>query len=127
MKRTYPVIIEGSETEGYSAWFPDVPGCVGADDTIEACYNDAVKALKFHLAGMVEDGDMAPLSSKLSAISDDDKKDIAALMLITINLPGKKQRCNLTIDSAVLAAIDNITNNRSAFVESAVVAALSKM
>ncbi len=55
MSRRYLVVIERSK-DGYSAYSPDVPGCVVVGDTpaeAEERYRDA---LEFHFAGLVADG-----------------------------------------------------------------------
>jgi predicted RNase H-like HicB family nuclease len=55
----YAVIVERSAT-GYSAYAPDVPGCVAAAET-EAEVTDLIReALEFHFGAMREDGDPIP-------------------------------------------------------------------
>jgi len=58
MKR-YAVIIEKGPTN-YGAYVPDLPGCVAVADTIEAVEKLIREAIKFHLEGMLEDGDPIP-------------------------------------------------------------------
>ncbi len=52
----YLVLIEGGPPTNYSAWSPDVLGCVATGQTIEDVKREMREALAFHLAGMVEDG-----------------------------------------------------------------------
>ena len=40
----------------YSAYIPDVPGCVATGKTPDEAREEIMKALKMHLAGLKEDG-----------------------------------------------------------------------
>ena len=53
--RKYLVIYEQS-ANGYSAYVPDLPGCVAADETKEGTEQLIYDAIQFHLEGMLEDG-----------------------------------------------------------------------
>lgn len=55
----YAIVIEPSAT-GYSAYAPDVPGCVAAGDTKEETANLMREALAFHLEGLLEEGASLP-------------------------------------------------------------------
>jgi predicted RNase H-like HicB family nuclease len=55
----YAVLFEKTET-GYSAYVPDLPGCVAAGATFEETADLMRKAIRMHLAGMREDGDPVP-------------------------------------------------------------------
>ncbi len=59
----YLVLIEGGPPSNYSAWSPDVPGCVATGDTLEEAERQMREALAFHLEGMAEDGDRLPQPS----------------------------------------------------------------
>ena len=126
MQKTYPVIIETDAEGGFSAYFPDLPGCVAAGDTIEDCFVDAQQALTLHLAGMVEDGDALPMATPLADVKAEPEVQVADILLVTAPVAGRKQRINMTMDSAVLAAIDAVTGNRSAFLEDAALAELRR-
>jgi predicted RNase H-like HicB family nuclease len=56
----YLVLIEGGPPSNYSAWSPDVPGCVATADTLEEAEREMRAAIAFHLEGLVEDGDAIP-------------------------------------------------------------------
>lgn len=56
----YAVILEKSRT-GYSAYVPDLPGCVAADATLEGTEKLIREAIDFHIEGMREDGDSIPV------------------------------------------------------------------
>ena len=49
-------LIEGGPPSNYSAWSPDLPGCVATGDTVEAAEQEMRRAIAFHLAGLAEDG-----------------------------------------------------------------------
>jgi predicted RNase H-like HicB family nuclease len=51
----YSIIIE-KVGNNYSAYFPDVPGCVATGDTINEVKDNLKKALETHLRGLMEDG-----------------------------------------------------------------------
>lgn len=52
----YLVLIEGGPPTNYSAWSPDVLGCVATGQTVEEVKSEMREALALHLEGMVEDG-----------------------------------------------------------------------
>lgn len=51
----YLVIIEKAD-ENYSAYIPDVPGCVATGKTMEETRAAIAEALELHLKGLLEDG-----------------------------------------------------------------------
>ena len=55
----YAVVIESAEGN-HSAYVPDLPGCVAVGDTIEETQAAIREAIRFHLAGLREDGDPIP-------------------------------------------------------------------
>lgn len=55
----YAVVIEWAETN-YSAYVPDLPGCVSVGDTLEEVTQNIREAIAFHLDGMREDGEPIP-------------------------------------------------------------------
>ena len=60
----YAVIIE-KETDSYGAYVPDLPGCVAVGETVEEVKILIQEAIKFHLEGMVEDGETIPQPSSM--------------------------------------------------------------
>ncbi|MBC7811977.1 MAG: type II toxin-antitoxin system HicB family antitoxin [Burkholderiales bacterium] len=55
----YAVIIESGETN-YSAYVPDLPGCVAVGDTIDETLREIQEAIRFHIDGLREDGIEVP-------------------------------------------------------------------
>lgn len=60
----YIAVIEKAENN-YSAYLPDVPGCVSTGDTVDETLQNIKEALEFHLETLQEDGDTLPLTSSL--------------------------------------------------------------
>jgi predicted RNase H-like HicB family nuclease len=53
-------VIEHAPGTNYSAYVPDLPGCVSTGDTIEEVSQNIREAIEFHLEGMREDGGPIP-------------------------------------------------------------------
>jgi predicted RNase H-like HicB family nuclease len=56
----YLVLIEGGPPSNYSAWSPDVPGCVATGATLEEVEREMRAAIALHLEGLAEDGEPLP-------------------------------------------------------------------
>jgi predicted RNase H-like HicB family nuclease len=59
----YLILIEGGPSSNYSAWSPDLPGCVATGDTVEEVEREMRAAIALHLEGIVEDGGEIPKPS----------------------------------------------------------------
>jgi predicted RNase H-like HicB family nuclease len=55
----YAVVIEKAG-ENYSAYVPDLSGCVAAGPTVKAVEDKLREAIRFHVAGLKEDGLAVP-------------------------------------------------------------------
>ena len=55
---------------GYSAYLPDLPGCIAAGDTFEETNRLIQEAAAFHLEGMAEDGEAFPEPSSIAVEVD---------------------------------------------------------
>ena len=58
----YAVVIEKAQSN-YSAYVPDLPGCIATGKTIEKVEIEIRNAIEFHLEGMKQDGQTVPLPS----------------------------------------------------------------
>jgi len=58
----YAVVIEKAESN-YSAYVPDLPGCIATGTTVAEVEAQIREAIEFHLEGMREDGTAIPPSS----------------------------------------------------------------
>lgn len=114
----YPAIIEQAG-KGYSVFFPDLPGCTSAGDTVQEAARNAEEALAGHLLVSAQHGDPLPPPSDLGAIPADPEVAEAARVLVRAEMPGKSVRINITLDEGLVAAIDRIASNRSRFLADA--------
>lgn len=55
----YAIVIEKAEGN-FSAYVPDLPGCVATGATVEEVESQIREAIEFHLEGMREDGIAIP-------------------------------------------------------------------
>jgi predicted RNase H-like HicB family nuclease len=51
----YAVVIEKAEGN-YSAYVPDLPGCVATADSVAGIEREIRDAIRFHIEGLKEDG-----------------------------------------------------------------------
>lgn len=61
----YAVVIENAGTN-FSAYVPDLPGCVATGQSIEETENEICSAIQFHLEGMKQNG--LPIPKPSSAV-----------------------------------------------------------
>ena len=62
----YAVVIEKA-VGNYSAYVPDLPGCVATGATVEAVEGEIRDAIRFHIEGLKQDGLPVP---RPTAIAD---------------------------------------------------------
>lgn len=55
----YAIIIEGHEGS-YSAYVPDLPGCIVAAETLEEIHDEMQLAIAFHIEGLINEGLSVP-------------------------------------------------------------------
>ncbi|MFZ4537424.1 type II toxin-antitoxin system HicB family antitoxin [Propionivibrio sp.] len=51
----YAIVLEKTENN-YSAYVPDLPGCVATGETVEETENQIREAIELHIEGLREDG-----------------------------------------------------------------------
>ncbi len=51
----YAIVVEKTENN-YSAYVPDLPGCVATGQTLEETENEIRAAIEFHIEGLREEG-----------------------------------------------------------------------
>ena len=66
-ERRYLIVIEGGELANYSAYAPDLPGCVATGATREECEREMHDAIAFHLEGLRDAGEAIPEPSDVTA------------------------------------------------------------
>lgn len=57
--KKYLVVVEETAT-GFSAYSPDLPGCIATGATREVVEREMRDAMQFHIEGMREDGQIVP-------------------------------------------------------------------
>ena len=60
----YGIVIEKTASN-YSAYVPDLPGCVATGDSIEEVEREIREAIRFHIEGLQEDGLPVPEPSAI--------------------------------------------------------------
>lgn len=58
----YAIVIEKAESN-YSAYVPDLPGCVATGASIQQVEAEIREAIEFHIEGLREDGSLVPAPS----------------------------------------------------------------
>ncbi|QDM18280.1 type II toxin-antitoxin system HicB family antitoxin [Tardiphaga sp. vice352] len=61
----YAIVIEKADGN-YSAYVPDLPGCVTTGDTIKAVEVEIRDAIRFHIDGLKEDGLPVPAPTSIA-------------------------------------------------------------
>jgi predicted RNase H-like HicB family nuclease len=85
---SYLAIVERGK-EGFGVFFPDLPGCTSAGDTVQDAARNAVEALEGHILTMAEHGDNIPAPSDVESIGRDPDVDEVARLLVQVELPGR--------------------------------------
>ena len=122
----YIALIDG-KAGAYGVVFPDLPGCTAMGKTMDDALSNAAEALRDWTAVTEEGGGKVPRSRNLEALRRNPEVKAALASgagLATVPLvreTGKPVKANLSIDSGVLAAMDEEAQRRSltrsAFVE----------
>ncbi|MCX7318302.1 MAG: type II toxin-antitoxin system HicB family antitoxin, partial [Hyphomicrobiales bacterium] len=61
----YAVVIEKADNN-YSAYVPDLPGCVATGDTLQIVEREIRDAIRFHIDGLKEDGHPVPMPTSIA-------------------------------------------------------------
>lgn len=61
----YAVVIEKA-ADNYSAYVPDLPGCVATGATVDEVEAEIGEAIRFHIEGLEEDGLPVPKPSAIA-------------------------------------------------------------
>ena len=124
----YVAFVHDDDQPGFGISFPDFPGCVSDGDTVDDALRRGIKALSFHVEGMLADGDFIPPPRSLHEIRADDSlaewREGAAIAFVPLVLDkGSPRRINVSLDFGLLRVIDAEAKRRgmtrSAFLSSA--------
>jgi predicted RNase H-like HicB family nuclease len=61
----YAVVIEKADGN-YSAYVPDLPGCVATGATVQEVEREICAAIRFHVEGLKEDGLPVPQATSIA-------------------------------------------------------------
>ena len=65
----YAIVIEKTAT-GFSAFVPDLPGCIATGATRTEVEAEIKGAIRFHIEGMLEDGMVVPQPTSIAEYVD---------------------------------------------------------
>jgi predicted RNase H-like HicB family nuclease len=68
----YAVVIEKAGSN-FSAYVPDLPGCVATGNSVEAVEREIREAIRFHIDGLNEDGLPIPAPTSIAITSKPDE------------------------------------------------------
>jgi predicted RNase H-like HicB family nuclease len=57
----YVVVIEPADDGSFSAYVPDLPGCISCGDTVEELRNNIREAIQFHIESLESHGEPVPV------------------------------------------------------------------
>ncbi len=122
----YVGILDGADNV-WGVRVPDLPGCHGGGDTAEAAIVDVISAAREWAERRNAKGAAMPASRPLTHLIRDGEFDVAAgetaVMIPLLLDSGRPVRANLSLDAALLEAIDAAARarglTRSAFIASA--------
>ena len=120
----YPAIVERAG-KGYSVFFPDLPGCTSAGATLQEAARGAEDALAAHIVLAAEQDEPIPAPSDFDAWAADPEVEETVRLLVRVEPPGRALRLNITLDEGLVAAIDRVAENRSAYLAAAARQALA--
>jgi len=67
----YVAIVEEEEGKAVGVWFPDLPGCFSAGDTLDEAMLNAQEALALYADALREDGQPMPPARTLTELKTD--------------------------------------------------------
>ncbi|MFA1018939.1 type II toxin-antitoxin system HicB family antitoxin [Enterobacter sp. SAT-E-asb] len=126
----YPAYIHSDSDGSASGFFPDVPGCFFAGDSLDDAFQDARDALTAHFEALFEMDNALPLPGNVEAHLESRPEDFTGgqWLLVDINMKqfdGRAERINITMPRRLLIKIDSFVSehpqfgNRSAFLAEA--------
>ncbi len=126
----YPAYIHAEPDGSASGFFPDVPGCYFAGDSLDQTFQDAKSALDAHFELLSEENQAIPRPQTVSfhLAQGNDALNGGQWLLVDINMDkfdGRAERINITLPHRLLNRIDVLVQqhpsygSRSAFLAAA--------
>ena len=104
---TYQGVFEPTTGNGFSVYFPDLPGCTSHGETLSEAQKNAQDALGLHLYGMEQDGDQIPAPSDTPEVDPDTASGYLVCpvtvfpSLVRDELDNRRVKTNVTIPAWV--------------------------
>jgi predicted RNase H-like HicB family nuclease len=121
--RYYHGVVHKEKDSAFGVHFPDLPGCFSAADRIEDVIPNAVEALSLWFEDSEEDVDPSPVENIHKQATEDLAEGAFLVMVPWIGRNSKPARVNISMDRAMLDAIDAAAGmrrlTRSAFLAEA--------
>lgn len=120
--RYYHAVVHKDEDSAFGVQFPDLPGCFSAADEIEDVIPNAIEALSLWFEDE-DQVDPSPVEAIRLRVADDLAEGAFLVMVPWIGRNSKPARVNISLDRAMLDAIDTAAGmrrlTRSAFLAEA--------
>ncbi len=123
--KTYESYIVNIELEEgiYGVTFYDFPGCVSVGDSTKEAIENAKEALQGHIDCMIYKGYELPTPTDLEDIIKENSSSVPHKIiyaLIDVKIKSiKRKRIDITMSESVIEQIDEVSHNRSRFLEEA--------
>jgi len=124
----YVVVIDG-KPGAFGMWVPDMPGCTSMGRTVDQLLHNAQEAVRLWAEDAIQDGEAVPPARGFDETYADPKVAAAvgkgaALAIVPLLIDsGRSVKANLSLDTGLLAAIDDAAAarglTRSAFLSTA--------
>ena len=105
------------EGKAWGISFPDFPGCISAGSSADEVLREGRAALEFHIEGMLEDEVAMPLVRSVDQLRADPEVDYDSaelVSLVSVDLPGKAVRVQITLEESLLARLDRAADKAGA-------------
>jgi predicted RNase H-like HicB family nuclease len=80
----YIALMRKDPDSDYGIEFPDFPGCVTAAEDMKQARELAEEALRFHIEGLLADGELLPRPSSFEKVMADLENRQAAVLLLQV-------------------------------------------
>lgn len=123
---TYQGVFEPAGGNGFSVYFPDLPGCTSYGDTLSEAQRNAQDALGLHLYGMEKDGEPVPVPSTAPAVDPETAPGYLVCpvtvfpSLVRDELDNRRVKTNVTIPAWVRELAQERGLNCSKLLEEAI-------
>ena len=123
-KLTYLAVLEPTK-DGYSIFFPDLPGCISLADDLDEAQKNAKEALELHVYGIEKDNEELTLPSE--TLSKEDTEGCIVLPvtifpdLVANEMDNRRVKTNVTIPSCLKEIAEKSNVNYSKLLEFALI------